>query len=84
MLHHQFEKELTHLELISPLFSRDGLFAMSYWRNRIAALLADQYVIPSGARRIARLLDLLDEVEQRPRIEDLRFRHNTPASSSRT
>lgn len=70
MLHHQFENELTHLELISPLFSRDGPFATPYWRNRITALLVDQYVIPSGARRIAGLLDLLDEVEQRPRVAD--------------
>ncbi|MFC5427992.1 hypothetical protein ACFPTO_04090 [Paraburkholderia denitrificans] len=67
MLHHQFEKELAHLELIVPLLAEDGPFALSYWRRRMTALLADQSVIPSGARRIVRLLDLLDKIEQETR-----------------
>ena len=84
MHHHQFESELAHLELISPLFSREGPFAVPYWRTRITALLADQYVIPSGARRITWLLDLLDEVERLPRIAAPRHVHDTPVPASQT
>ncbi|WP_180970414.1 hypothetical protein [Burkholderia sp. WAC0059] len=69
MLHHQFEKELTHLEAIFPsLAGGRGPFALSYWRSRATALLTYQSVIPSGARRIIWLLDMLDKIEQQTRI----------------
>lgn len=64
MLHHQFEKELTHLELIFPLLAAGGPFALSYWRSRAMALSAHQGVVPSGARRIVWLLDILDRIGQ--------------------
>ncbi|WP_208328205.1 hypothetical protein [Paraburkholderia caballeronis] len=68
MLHHQFEKELTHLELVFPLLAAGGPFALSYWRSRATALSAYQSVVPSGALRIVWLLDMLDRIEQQARI----------------
>lgn len=76
MLHHQFEKELTHLELIFPLIVRDGAFSLSYWRSRTTELLAYQCVIPSGARRIVWLLDLLDRIEQQACVASSPSRRN--------
>jgi hypothetical protein len=68
MLHHQFEKELAHLELIFPLLKSDGPIALSYWRRRATALLLHQSVITSGASRIIWLLSILDRAEQNVRV----------------
>jgi hypothetical protein len=68
MLHHQFEKELAHLELIFPLLKADGPFALSYWRGRATALLLHQSVITSGEPRIIWLLSILDRAEQNARV----------------
>lgn len=66
MLHHQFERELAHLELVFPLLAVNGPFALSYWRSRAAALSVYQSAVPSGTRRIISLLALLDRIEPLP------------------
>lgn len=63
MQHQQFERDLAHLELIVSLLARGNFIALSYWRRRVAALAKEQYLIPSGALRVTRLLGLLDDIE---------------------
>jgi hypothetical protein len=64
MQSYQFEKDLVHLERIIPLLVDGNPLALSYWRNRISSLSAQQNLLPDGTRRVTRLLDVFDEVER--------------------
>lgn len=63
MQHQQFERDPAHLELIASLLARRNFIALSYWRRRVAELTEEQYLIPSGALRVTRLLGLPDDIE---------------------
>lgn len=63
MQHQQFERELAHLELIVSLLARGNFITLSYWQRRVAELAEEQYLIPTGALRVTRLLGLLDDIE---------------------
>ena len=62
MQHQQFERDLVHLERIVSLLARGNITALAYWRNRVATLAKEQYLIPSGTLRVNRLLDVLEEI----------------------
>lgn len=61
--HHQFEKDLTHLERIVPQLVVDSALGLVYWHRRIAVLKTKQALLPDGARRVMRLLLMLDQIE---------------------
>jgi hypothetical protein len=63
--HHQFEKELAHLERIIPRLAANTPLGLTYWRDRIAALEAVQASLPNGARRLTRLLIAFKRIENR-------------------
>jgi hypothetical protein len=63
--HHQLEKDLTHLERIVPQLLLNTQQARVYWHARLTALKAIQATLPDGARRVTRLLNLLEKPTSR-------------------
>ncbi|MGF6722926.1 hypothetical protein P3T43_002278 [Paraburkholderia sp. GAS41] len=61
---HEFAKDLAHLEYVLPLLDRGNPLSLAYWRQRVAALETQQALLPDGARRVARLLKLVNEFER--------------------
>ncbi|SDG21651.1 hypothetical protein [Paraburkholderia phenazinium] len=61
---HEFAKDLAHLEYVVPLLERGNPLSMSYWRQRVACLEAQQALLPDGKKRVARLLKLFNEFER--------------------
>jgi hypothetical protein len=64
MSHHEFARELTHLEYILPLLRQNNSLSVTYWRHRITSLVAQQAQLPDGTKRVARLLKLFSELER--------------------
>ncbi|RDK01037.1 hypothetical protein [Paraburkholderia lacunae] len=64
MSHHEFAKDLTHLEYVLPLIHRSNSLSVTYWRHRITSLVAQQALLPDGTKRVTRLLNLLNEFER--------------------
>ena len=62
---HEFSKDLAHLEYVLPLLERGNPLSIPYWRQRVAALEAQQALLPDGTKRVARLLKLFNEFERR-------------------
>lgn len=63
--HHELEKDLTHLEHIVPRLVATSALGLVYWRSRVTALRSVQALLPDGARRVARLLSLFDQIDGR-------------------
>jgi hypothetical protein len=61
---HEFAKDLEHLEYVVPLLNRGNPLSLSYWRQRVTALQAQQALLPDGTKRVARLLKLFNEFER--------------------
>ena len=57
-------QDLAHLEYVLPLLDRGNPLSLAYWRQRVAALETQQALLPDGARRVARLLKLVNEFER--------------------
>jgi hypothetical protein len=64
MSHHDFAKDLTHLEHVLPLLHRSNSLPVTYWRDRLSSLVAQQALLPDGRQRVARLLKLFKEFER--------------------
>jgi hypothetical protein len=63
--HHQLEKDLTHLERVVPQLVADSALGLVYWHRRIAVLKTEQTLLPDGARRVMRLLSILDQIKKK-------------------
>jgi hypothetical protein len=61
---HEFAKDLAHLEYVLPLLERGNPLSLTYWRQRVTALEAQQVLLPDGTKRVARLLKLFNEFER--------------------
>ena len=64
MDNYQLESELQHLERVLSHLSSDHRFPLSYWRNRLNAVLAAQ-LVPSQRTRARKLDEQLRALESR-------------------
>ena len=64
MSHHDFAKDLTHLEYVLPLLHGSNSLPVTYWRDRLSSLVAQQALLPDRRQRVARLLKLFNEFER--------------------
>jgi hypothetical protein len=46
------------------VLNRGNPLSLSYWRQRVTALQAQQALLPDGTKRVARLLKLFNEFER--------------------
>ncbi|MFL9893439.1 hypothetical protein SAMN02787142_2565 [Burkholderia sp. WP9] len=65
--HHQLEQDLVHLEHILPQLVANSALGMVYWRQRITALETAQSLLPDGARRVTRLLSMINQIDDATR-----------------
>ncbi|ASW00231.1 hypothetical protein CJU94_02050 [Paraburkholderia aromaticivorans] len=63
MSHHQLEQDIVHLEHIFPQLAASSALGLVYWRRRITALEPAQSLLPDGARRVTRLLSIIDQID---------------------
>ncbi|ABE29168.1 hypothetical protein Bxe_A3830 [Paraburkholderia xenovorans LB400] len=66
--HHQLEQDLAHLEHIFPQLVANSALGLGYWRQRITALETEQGSLPDGARRVTRLLSMIDQIDDAIRL----------------
>jgi hypothetical protein len=64
MDNYQLESELHHLERVLSHMAAEHRFPLSYWRNRLDAVLAAP-LVPSQRTRARKLDDLLRTLETR-------------------
>ena len=58
-----FEMDLAHLERIVPQLVATSPLGLEYWRGRITSLKSMQGLDPDCIKRAARLLRLVDQIE---------------------
>lgn len=69
MNHHQIEKDIQHLEHVITRLSGADRIPLSYWRNRVDAVLTAE-LVPSQAVRVKRIREALCALEARTRAEN--------------
>ncbi|MBN3767564.1 hypothetical protein [Burkholderia sp. Ac-20365] len=64
MDNYQLESELQHLERVLSHMAAEHRFPLTYWRNRLNAVLSAR-LVPSQLKRARKLDDLLRALETR-------------------